>query len=482
MKKIIALALALIMLLGTLTACGKEDKDKTNNNGAVTADHPDDGLPNVDMNGFELGILTYNNEWFNWADVALAVEDYTAGMIFEEIYKRNTSIEERFNCYLNITSQKSIDKATIETMSMAGDSVSGVHIVMYYDKWVIGSAPYFSDWDSVDYIDLSQEYWNPGITQMFDINGKQIAVSGVFSLGMLSRTETVLFDKQMYADFAANDETMYDTMYEYVEKDEWNLETLYQLAAKAVSSDDDTWDENDMYGLSASDKELYTSLMVGSGIRFVEQNKDGTPEFTLTSNKASIDKLQKLLQLNQNNDIHYDTSKDPHYADPEDFFESGHTFFAVRPIFDIPNARQTMTKEFGILPVPKYDKEQTEYYSACFGGDMACLMNTVTDDKYENIGIIMEAMAFHSQENLIPKYKTELLQTRYASDLESALMLDIIFETTYSDMGITVLEDSVSFYLVKQVFAKKSDTLMSELAVMEQGIPSELKLIVKNIK
>ena len=476
MKKIIALVLALIMLLCVFTACKKdEDEDTT---GTVSTDNtPDDGLPNVDMEGFELGLLGYNDEWFTWAEITLAVEDYTAGMIPEAIYKRNVAIEDRFNCVLNVKTEKGIDRAYIETLSMAGDTGSDIHVVMYYDKWVISASPYFADWDSVDYIDLSQDYWNQGITEMFDINDKQIAISGVFSLGMLSRTETILFDKQKYAEFAAIDDSLYDTMYEYVEKDEWTLDKLYEIAAMAVEGDDETWDENDHYGISASKKELYTSLMVGSGVRFIEPDKEGTPKFTLTSNQTYFEKLDKLLQINKNNDIHYDKSTNAHYPDPEDFFEKGHTLFAVRSIFDIPEARQTMTSEFGILPIPKYDTEQTEYYSACFGGDVACLMNTVTEDKLENIGIIMEALTFHSQNNLIPTYKTDLLQSRYASDVDSAKMLDIIFESTCSDMGITVLEDEVSFYLISQVYSSGKE-LSSELATMDFSIPGKLKKIL----
>lgn len=484
MKKIIALVLSLLMLLGTLTACAKGDDTETGDETAAdsAATTYGDNLPDVDMNEFEFGILAYNDEWFNWAEIKLDVENYSADLIDEQIYKRNFEIEERFNCYLNVMTEKDIQKTDIENLALSGDTSAGVHVVMYYDKWVTGSASYFRDWDDVGYIDLSKDYWNPGITQMFDINGKQVAISGVFSLGMLSRTECVLFDKQMYANFSANDESMYKTLYEYVDKDEWTLETFYQIAAKAVYSSDDTWDANDTYGISASKKELYTSLMIGSGIRFVVQNNEGMPEFVLDKDASSTDKLQKLLTLNQNNDIHYDKSTNSHYADPENFFESGHTLFGVRAIFDIQNARQTMEAEFGIVPVPKYDSAQTEYYSACFGGDVACLMTTVTDAQLENIGIIMEALAYHSQEKLVPTYKTELLQTRYASDMESSSMLDIIFNSAHSDMGVTVLEDTISYAFIQAVYVPEDDTISSTLASMKMTIPGKLKTTFRDIK
>ncbi|MBQ9112884.1 MAG: hypothetical protein IJY08_04810 [Clostridia bacterium] len=482
MKKIIALALSLLMLLAVLTSCGSDENTQSTGDGVNTSDIPDDGLPAVDMGGFELGILTHDTEWFTWAEITMAVDNYDANRISSEIYKRNLSIEERFKCYLNIDSQAGIDKNYIENLSLSGDSSSGAHVIMYYDKWVVGAAAYFRDWNAVDYIDLSQDYWNPGITQMFDINGKQIALSGVFSLGMLSRTETVIFDKQMYANYAAVDPTMYDSMYEYVTKDEWTLETLYQIAAKAVHSDDETWDEQDSYGISASKKELYTSLMIGSGIRFVQKDQNGKPTFTTGTDASAVDKLQKLLQLNQNNDIHYDKSTNAHYPDPELFFENGHTLFAIRALFDIPKARQMMESEFGILPLPKYDTDQTEYYSACFGGDVACLLNTVSENDLDNIGIIMEAMAYHSNENLVPTYKVDLLQTRYASDLDSYAMLDIIFETTYCDMGITVLEDTVSFYLIKQIYVPEKDVISSELQTLNMIMPATLDNMFKAIE
>jgi hypothetical protein len=109
-------------------------------------------------------------------------------------------------------------------------------------------------------------------------------------------------------------------------------------------------------------------------------------------------------------------------------------------------------------------------------------MKTVSEDRLENIGILLEALAYDSEQNLIPLYKTDLLKTRYASDPDSSAMLDIVFDTAYSDIGVNIMEDGVSLYLIKNVYVPGKDTFSSHLAVMELGIPDLIATKIKNIK
>ena len=112
---------------------------------------------------------------------------------------------------------------------------------------------------------------------------------------------------------------------------------------------------------------------------------------------------------------------------------------------------------------------------------MACLMSNVRDAELENIGIIMEALSFDSQQKLIPLYKNRLLKTRYASDPDSSAMLDIIFTSTISDFGINAWEDTITVPLIKQVFAPEKDMLSSMLSGMS-SIHRELEKLVKKIQ
>ena len=227
-------------------------------------------------------------------------------------------------------------------------------------------------------------------------------------------------------------------------------------------------------------KDFYTNLMVGCGIRFVDENEKG--KLALVANQAAtIDKLEKILTLNQGNDIYYDTSNDINMAGKNHFVEK-RTLFFVPSLYDIPTIRASMEEEFGILPMPKYNSDQKQFYASCFGGDMACLLKTVADEDLENIGILMEALAFDSHENLIPLYKDELIRTRYASDIDSRRMLDIIFASTTTDFGINALEQIVTYDLINKVYKTEENTISSTLVSISVNVNIKIDSLLRGIK
>lgn len=475
MKKTIAILLLLCSLLTLLASC-KEETPPPQETETYAEREETDNLPNVDMKKFELRIFANDSDDLSWAELTLAPEAYTGQYVYDEMYERNLYIESRFNCTISVTTRPMMTNTEIENFAL-GDVSTGPHIVMYYDKWIMDSVTYFRDWSDVPYVSIGEEYWNPGVSDLFNIKGKQIALSGSFSLGMLSRTNAIVFNKVMYDKYYGD----VASMYAFVDDNEWTLEKLYELGHNVVESADDVWDEQDQYGITGSKKELYTTLMVGSGIRFIQKDEEKGLKFTLPSDTYAKDKMQKLLGLNQGNDIYYDNSTDIHSDSPKGMFENGRSLFAIASLFAIPTIRATMEQEFGILPVPKYNSDQTEYYSISYGGDMACLMSNVRDAELENIGIIMEALSFDSQQKLIPLYKNRLLKTRYASDPDSSAMLDIIFTSTISDFGINAWEDTITVPLIKQVFAPEKDMLSSMLSGMS-SIHRELEKLVKKIQ
>ncbi len=439
-----------------------------------------DNLPEKDMEDFELRFYTNNPQKYDWADVVLAPEDYTGEEIYDTMFDRNSYISERFNCFITVTQEGStslVNDAKIQNMALSGDSTTSPHVVMHFDKWVMNSAQYFVDWNDVPYVSIGEEYWNPGVSGLFNIRDKQVAISGSFSLSVLSRTIVLLFNKDMYEDYYGDISSMYGN----VTNNEWTIEKFYELSDGVVNNPDEIWDDTDQFGVSSAYKELYTVLMVGSDIHFLEKDETGILMFSLPGDNYAIDKMQRILQLCQDYDVHYTTSADVHEPDPKQCFENNRTLFAVRELFKIPSVRSQMEQEFGILPAPKYDTDQKEYRNISFAGEMACLLITVKEEELENIGILMEALSFDSQQKLIPIYKDKLLKTRFASDEDSRAMLDLIFNTTVSELGINVFEDIVSVPLIQAIYMPKKDVISSTLSGMT-SVRTEISKMLEKIK
>ena len=90
-----------------------------------------DGLPDKNLNGFELRFYNYNKEHFTWAENQLYAETATGEVLNDAIYKRNTKIEERFNAKIVETLVKDT-KTELNNTVMAGDDIYDV--VMLWDQ------------------------------------------------------------------------------------------------------------------------------------------------------------------------------------------------------------------------------------------------------------------------------------------------------------------------------------------------------------
>jgi len=84
-----------------------------------------------------------------------------------------------------------------------------------------------------------------------------------------------------------------------------------------------------------------------------------------------------------------------------------------------------MEDDFGVIPGPKYDEEQEEYYS--LGGNPYFMIVPVTSRNLEKNGVIMEALAYESIGIIDTAFYNVFLQEKLSRDEDSPKMLDIIF-------------------------------------------------------
>lgn len=478
MKKRILSALLALFTLCTVS-CGGGTSDPvttTDGNDTTTAEETErtDGLPDTDMDGFTFNILHHDNSWLTWAKIDLVADEENGDLINDAIYKRNMYIEDRFNCKLNIVGVKQVSSVFKEVV-LSGDE--GYDIIMQYGLDVCGNIEYLSDMNNLGYVDFDADYWNPNATGIFRIGDKQIAAAGNFTLSYMSGSACLLFNKQIYDDLRIADDP-----YELVRQKKWTVDKFYEIAKQGIADlngDTQITALDDRKGVNGSLRGYYNMLLAGANVRYFEMDKDNYPYFAIAENESSINFCQHLLDLATTEPyvFMHDDVTNVWDSMPSLGFEEGGSLFGYYHIFGVTNLRE-MKDDFGILPAPMRDENQDKYYSYTNIGEIATLPRSFDISRADNVGMILEAMCFYSQENIVPTYKQVVVQTKTTRDEESIEMLDYVFDGISFDYGVVVLANDTTNVLMKDVFRPKATTLVSTLTTMKSKLDAQIGTII----
>ena len=139
-----------------------------------------------------------------------------------------------------------------------------------------------------------------------------------------------------------------------------------------------------------------------------------------------------------------------------------------------------METAFGVLPIPKYDEMQEEYYTYCNAiASTATVPKTGASEELGMITSVLEGMAIQSYIQVTPAYYDIALSRKYTRDDESAEMLDIALANRVYDIGrIYSLGGIGSIF---QTLASSGSTdFASSLAKSEKAAKKMLDRIVKD--
>ncbi len=478
MKKHLTLLLVLSMLTGLCASCGgtttETETTATVNTTAETETETEltDGLPETDMGGYTLAIYNYTEGSISWANTRILVAELTGDVLNDALYNRQAAIEERFNCKIT-ADETDVTINLLKTNVTAGDATYAVYAVD--EGNTLPALPYITAWDNIPYLQLDKQWWNPDATAVYNILNKQIALAGNISLSAVSRAVCMVFNKNIYNEYFAGEDTLYDI----VAQNEWTVDR-YLTITDTVHADldgDGAYTKEDLYGLNMGRgfKGYIASFLCGSDMNFTTADSEGNQSFTLHQNEKGIGLLQKLVDKLGGAGYYYNEDKSVHGFQPADFFSSGHALFTQGVPNDIYKLRD-MEDDIGIVPMPKYDAAQEKYTAAAWGGATHMLAKTFDMAEGDNLGILLEAMSFAGYFDVIPQYKEIALKTKTARDSESADMLDIIFSSIYFDFGTNILYDGVlaESFLADIWNKKSSDAIVSS---MEKHLPKIEKYI-----
>ena len=266
-----------------------------------------------------------------------------------------------------------------------------------------------------------------------------------------------------------------EDLYTVVREGKWTYDKLSSIAETVMqdlNGDGVMTPEEDIYGFLGA-RDVTESFYYGSGGQMVSKNSDGVFELTFGSER-DINVTEKIIDLMNQPwfmNHHLIANQDDNYY--RQLFEQGYGLFFWMRLDEVTNMRAS-DADFGILPIPKYEESQDKYYSMVsrYITGLPSIPITLTGEKLDEVGLVLEALSAESYYTLIPEYIETSLKTKNSRDAESADMLDIIinnrvfdpmhiynfggFSSDYLSLGDTADKNIASWLKSKQKLVQKT--------------------------
>jgi hypothetical protein len=226
--------------------------------------------------------------------------------------------------------------------------------------------------------------------------------------------------------------------YDTVKAGDWTLNYFNSIVSQlATENGDGKWDENDTYGFSTPGS-IGNTFFYGAGLKYVENSREmDVPELVLDKKMEQalnvLDIARSILQENNS------TYVAPHGSEglSRDVFIQGRSLFYCEAASYLRGLNANMEREYGVVPVPKYDKAQANYTTWRHGiGSTLSIPTSVAKGDMEQFALVLETYALLSQKYVRPAYYDTMLTTRNVQDVESSEMLDLIFLNRTYDMAM----------------------------------------------
>ena len=424
MKKFFLCVLLISVLLGSCSDnSGGSVSDTTASTSAdgeiaETAAETIASLPDMNFDGREFTFyIRVTPDDFTADDVVAHEQNGTP--INDAVYERNLYIEDKYNAKISAV-EAPINHSVynpVKNSILADDHAFDVAVSYGYDAARFAQEGLIHNLKNADYIDLTQRWWSPILSETLTVNNRQFYATGDISYIDNLGVRCFFFNKDIVKDLQIEDP------YGLVNDNKWVMSKLFELAALGNMdlNGDGVMNTEDRFGIQAQSS-LGAILMYASGVSITAKDSTDTPVLALDTEK-SISILATLREyMASNPSIHYSDV----WTNTQARFGENKVLFQAEVLLMIQSMRGAEV-DIGILPAPKFDESQENYIHFLDAHCMNMYSIPINANEPDDIAFILEAMAQKSVDTLTPAFYDICLQGKYVRDNESSAMLDIIF-------------------------------------------------------
>ena len=447
MKKTLSLLLILAALLPTFTACADNSgeaaandtpsaqSDTANTSSAkeeetrYTANIPE----GTDYDGKSFTVLAYPVEVFVWGDVDWNAEEMTGEAINDAVYTRTLNTESKLNVDIKVEHMDAYGNSTAIQQSVTAQDnayqLATNNLMAVFTMSQSGLLSELNNYAAQGSLDLGAAWWDQNCINDLSIAHKNYMLTGDIGTMYKKSIGAIMFNKAILGDYQIEDP------YALMESGKWTVDKMVEMGAM-VSDDlngDGVMDTNDRYGLICF-CDMMGLAFIGCGVEMAAKDENDVPSVTLYSEKA-VSVVDKLATLMYDENLSWSWSKAGLTEETAfSMYQQDQSLFYYGELHSVATMR-SMDSPFGVLPMPKYDETQANYYHCVNPHVASVYFIPITNVEYTMTGHVMDTLGAESKNELTPAYYDVTLIGKVSRDAESAASLDIIIGSIRYDIG-----------------------------------------------
>ena len=468
LRKILCLALALLMLGTLLIGCKKSEEGPGEGGSSDVAESnetPSETQSETETNRW--GEVVYNDpipEEVNYGgqEVTMYMRDSEryyrefwkedhSGNLDAQIYARNMKLQTDLGVTMKIErgptmlggGQGLVDfNNTIQTSILASDG--SIDIVVHYALYGASASTRALLSNLLDedftYLNLDRPYWNQNHQKAATLEAGLYYGLGDANLSLYDRLLVLHYNETMAEEYGIPD------LYQMVLEGNWTYEEMLKIIRDFADYEDlddsGTRTADDLYGLvSCIWSEAQDGFLSAWELPMVLEN-DGVYSWNVDGNEkldTAAEKLKTLFHLPAGylcKDTGVSANK----------FADGTTLMSLDILYR-NDARQeqfdSMSDSRGLLPLPKYDADQENYHSGTQSAyNIMCVPASSAVDK-EMVSAVLEDLNYESYNSVRPYYFQFICRARYVENSVSVKMFNLILDSVDFDV-MTVFNDHLN--------------------------------------
>ena len=498
--RVLCCIMVVAMLVGGTVSLASCKKDKEGeNDGPLYVPPSDDETadPNseeelfrpgdVKFDSYEYKILSRTNNTDNKFNLYVYEGDGSPTEVVDyALFCRQALMEERHGVIMvAMEDLKATSILSNEILAETPDYCHGAALPVT-DWAVLATNGYLFDLKTLDGLNLEASYWDQRIQKEFDVNGHLFALEGEYSCWDDLVSFVILYNDTVYERLGYD--TLYGSPYELAAQNKWTYEMMMTLI-KDVSHEldgDDTLNEDDFWGFLSETPAPYY-FFLGSGQKYIINNEDGIPVFAAhdaTVWEKNYDVLADLMKMGTNKDIlmiNRDIGGE-NWAKASQMFITNRALFrstALAVTLDLLN----MEDDYGIMPIPHYSEEQTEYYCMCSGEPFVIPVCVTEPEKAAQvIDMISYYSLYMGGDSLNYAFYDLLAFARLCRTEDDVNMLKLVFANKTYDLdyaaGLTKVRNNTSNMVLRNEYTN----LYSDLTSLKESSNTKIQDFVLRVE